>query len=163
MKLELKHINPYAPYGLKFKSDDKICILDEVIVGMNTVVDWDSNNHFINKIKPILVPMSMMDDYDMEYLLLKCLENEGYKHIDVDSFEWALVQNLDNKWVRGYHVNDRYFEITISDKGVKVYTSDIDGKTSPKNISIPYDVYEYFFMRHLDVFGLIKKGLAVEK
>ena len=162
-KLELKHLAPYLPYDLEFKSDDKTCILDEVIVGMNTVVDWDSNNHVINKIKPILVPMSMIDDCDIEYILSVCLQNEGYRHIDMDSFEWALIQNLDNKWIRGYHVDDKYFEITISDKGVKVYTNDIEGEASPKNISIPYDVYEHFFMRHFDVFGLIGKGLAIAK
>ena len=151
-ELELKHISPYIPYGLEFKSNDKICKLGEIIVGMNTVVDWGSSNHFINNIKPLLRPLSSItieEAYELGVLLTSEADMEdvevGVGGIDVFGEYYTVVRYQDK-------VDEEYsFMIQFSPIGIV----GID--------LIPYKAYEWLFKNHFDVFGLIEKGLAIDK
>lgn len=69
MDLELKHLAPYLPYGLKVKDNmnPKADITYQVLSisienGDGVVVNYNSNNFmFIHEVKPILRPLSKLD------------------------------------------------------------------------------------------------------
>ena len=152
MKLELKHISPYIPYGLEFKSNDKICKLGEVIVGMNTVVDWGSSNHFINNIKPLLRPLSSIT-IEEAYELGVIITSEA----DMEDMEVG---------VGGINIFGEYYTtISYQDKVDKEFSFVV--QFSSIGIAglnpITYEVYTWLFKNHFDVFGLIEQGLAIDK
>ena len=140
-QLELKHLAPYLPYGLKIKENSglkRVLTLkwlryreDDgrpiVGVGINSM----EINMYHEEFKPILRPLSD---------LTKEIEYNG---------EGELT----------------YFDVL---EGGAVYISWCESKESGKPISInqingwPWRQMVKLFEWHFDVFGLIEKGLAID-
>jgi hypothetical protein len=133
MKLKLKHLTPYLPYGFLYGIYENQKV---IIRGMNynsdyLNIDFEINNHnkvsstcFFNEIKPILRPLSD---------LTKEIEVNGEKFIPIDK------------------INE--YDETIMSYSLSFYTD--------CTLRLPYYVIKYLFEWHFDVFGLIEKGLAI--
>jgi hypothetical protein len=125
MKLELKHLAPYLPYGLRVTECDN---------PMNARMCELLCKHYSYTRKPILRPMS---DFDKMGLL-------GDDH-------YSYMSKL-NKEVMGEWFVDRDLDFEID--------SHNDTSYFPANTA--YNLYEFLFEHHFDVFGLIPAGLAVD-
>ena len=137
MKLELKHIAPYLPYGLIVKHNDEDTLLTDLHVsgiinpvkyeaGITSVIDVD-------EVKPILRPISSMT-------LEEIREMQGV----VDNEEVYIAVSKSDIW----------FEENVLDPNdghMELYSTDL------------YNAYEWLFKHHFDIFGLIDKGLSVSK
>ncbi len=136
MKLELKHLAPYLPYGLRLQyHDTKIGTLNS----LSDINEYDDIKISINygelehiwMFKPILRPMSDFDkplgqESDIYSYLMKY--NQGRE-------ECAQIDgDLD------FDINE---PIWLSAK-------------------LGYEVHLFLFEHHFDVFGLIPAGLAVD-
>ena len=146
-ELELKYLTPYLPYRLQVVEvyKDKV-ISDEFIVDC---VNWDGENiggsdatldsfelermFNLRDIKPILRPLSSMTIEEIEEL--NSLIDDSVRVV-VSSGNWV------------------YIEGSSSDPWDSKPTLSLDDINK---------INEYFFSKHLDVFRLIDKGLAIEK
>ena len=151
MKLELKHLAPYLPYGLKIK-------LDLEVLELKGLDDWhliidkqNSHNEFIampigiKSHKPILRPLSDLfikrfDD-----------ENGGLRHIDIISSKIFFDNHIDEVTT---HANFWYGLINSM-----VYPT----------LSQSKELTDFLYENHYDVEalfnngnGLIEKGLAID-
>lgn len=133
MKLELKHLAPYLPYGLKMIFEGKGGRILEV-TGLRTagISEKTSNLLFFNSIsetlscgyfKPILRPISDLD-----------------KEITIDNN--TFVPHL----LLGGRPN-------LTDYDLKYFENNI--------INLSYDLVHKLIEWHFDVFGLIDKNLAI--
>jgi hypothetical protein len=135
MKLELKHLTPYLPYGVDVKLGHTIREL--------TAVSLDSRYFFVTAYKgarekqmvgiesiiPILRPLSD---------ITKEIEHNGEKFVPLRWFEnegW-----FGNDLLRGM-VKNKYINIE----------------------TLPYCIVEKLSEWHFDVFGLIDAGIAIER
>ena len=118
MKLELKHLAPYLPYGLKVS---KIHVMHSH-TGIGSI---DHVLHSVNKgksqYKPILRPLS-----------------------DITKFEDIMDEFSENSW--------EIFENAFFVFGRSLNCFD----------TINYTIAELCFKYHLDIFGLIEQGLAID-
>jgi hypothetical protein len=134
MKLELKHLAPYLPYGLKLVPDNYRS-MGSGYGYYHRELDIDALYRCnIEDLKPILRPMS---DFDKMGLL-------GDDH-------YSYMSKL-NKEVIGEWFVDRDLDFEID--------SHNDTSYFPANTA--YNLYEFLFEHHFDVFGLIPAGLAVD-
>ena len=139
MKLELKHLAPYLPYGLPFESgyflvglcgsdpnkynqegfETRMMLMSHEIDGR---LDWEA--HW-NMDRPILRPLSeAINQYQ---------ELQGHESYCDAWEEW--FSHLD----------------------------DFEGKLGEANIlACPYDLMQVLLEEHIDVFGLIPEGLAID-
>lgn len=168
-KLQLKHIGPYLPYGLQVQIIETGNNRKLISVNANesVVLAADDLNPFsfprckpVTGIKPILRPLSDL-----------------YKEIDgkVGIVEIAkmlsgtvLVEKID-----GCCTNLSYFKCTFEDGFEELiinencegwYRSYFD-KNQPstgRNVINQFEVFQYLFQHHYDVFSLIDKGLAID-
>lgn len=133
-KLELKHLAPYLPYGLKVKSNLTGSIL--TLKGISYRGSLQNEEGFdmtnINRSKPILRPLSD---------LKKEIEVNGEKF-----FPFEYLQN--NYPCFGFDYNN--------EEGFILKTDVVNYKYLP--YMILYKLFEWNF----DVFGLIDKGLALD-
>jgi hypothetical protein len=144
MKLELKHLAPYLPYGLRFKTD--FDHLEYLMTSLNihkSKVTFRAINNFKNSKtkavkllgnnKPILRPLS-----DLTEDILK-----GIKRMMLVDFKY-----IDRDGIQSIHFPKGNICIT----------------------SINYEIvdecslgfYNYLLKHHFDVFGLIEQGLAID-
>jgi hypothetical protein len=114
MKLELKHLAPYLPYGLNGIHQDRI-------------IDLNPNNLWVFTLnaKPILRPLS-----------------------DLDLDLWNIINDVDGEY---------YLQL---DNGNVFLTDTCD--LNLFEISRTINVLNQLFKNHFDVFGLIKRGLAID-
>jgi hypothetical protein len=141
-KLELKEIVGYLPYGLKMVSSanyvhellgiDKLMDLTLLVNGEER---WNGENHI---------------DYNVYYNdkiefkpILQPLSNFESENID-DIKEYLGI----GQWCDHY---DYYFHAWFDDAE----------SVNKLVLQAPYEVMEFFFLNHYDVFGLIEKGLAI--
>lgn len=135
MKLQLKHIAPYLPYGLEF-----VCICPK---SMEYEISQVSNIHIGNEIievgatefefsdlggeeiKPILRPLSD---------LTKEIEHNDRKFIPIKMFARSSQRDVG--------------EIVFQIKSLEI---------------LDHYIFQYLIEWHFDVFGLIEKGLAIDK
>ena len=112
MKLELKHLAPYLPYGLKilskYKNDVEGIVYLMGIENIETIITHDSR-------KPILRPLS---DLTIEFK-----DDFRFTERAITIHKYGL-----NHWLKG----------------------------------LRFDIVEFLFENHFDVFGLIEKGLAID-
>ena len=162
IKLELKHLAPYLPYKLKvvewYLGKQ---IHDEFIVDC---VNWDGKNiggsdatldsfelermFNLRDIKPILRPLSSMTKKEM-YKLGELIEGElNMRGCDMYMSNYGMFQSIMLK--RNGDIGYTPFIIfdSIGIRGVDY---------------ISYDVYEWLFKNHFDIFNLIKNNLAIDK
>lgn len=131
-KLELKHLSPYLPYGLKCLNQnlpDEEFVVEELI-GISDHIMWSGrfsakhgSNHIpVSAIKPTLRPLSDLTFEDLDKL-------------------------------------GKRYDIQVNNEEVHVFR-DLDENTNP--LEWRYEDVQYLLSRHFDVFGLIEKGLAID-
>lgn len=126
MKLNLTHLAPYLPYGIKLRRLNKYEQPKIIYMNNGNIMDCIENPDIC---KPVLRFMSDLTKSEL-------IESGFDSHIDYLTHE---LQNPDNKCrLRS------------------------DGKPLWRVESAPYEMVEYLFRNHYDVFDLIKKGLAVD-
>lgn len=154
MKLELKNITPYLPYGIgwKFEGEDfthDVIGLDMTYKGVKLVSPYyDFGSCSLNEGRPILRPVSSItkeEAYSLGESILGDKMEDRIIHIHESHIVYEAIPFLLK--------DDKPAHITISFED--------DGIDS--DIKIPFKTYEYLFRNHFDVFSLIKKGLAIDK
>jgi hypothetical protein len=136
MELQLKHLAPYLPYGLKIHHEmirkNLSMIGCELIDEQLRVRMTDGLYVFdVHKMKPILRPLSHLTK-EIEYTE-ECLLD-------------YIVEKLERHCVN----YDDWVSSAIED-GIEI-----------RILQAPYEVIEYCFENHYDVFGLIPRGLAID-
>ena len=136
MNLELKHLAPYLPYGLKwtcpFGGQDRMTgiITDNIIIDSNGTEINDSIDLTYtkgNRSKPILRPLSDLN-----------------KKIQKAEFYMSFYDHL-----------ERINPSTYKTQNCALM---LDGAIEMQY----YNDYQFLFEHHFDVFGLIEKGLAID-
>lgn len=166
-KLELKHLAPYLPYGLKINTAENEMYLIDF---KNKKIESLFRGHLINiyewdEFKPILRPLS-----DLTSNNLIDMFNIAYKFV----FD-RTDENLTNFHMYGWDEDD--FGCTVKD-GQFIYGFSVDFehqkdfRFSCRNIDtdVPNNfmmidklqLFEYLFKNHFDVFGLIEENLAID-
>jgi len=155
MKRELKHLAPYLPYGLKVYYEDRIAEItsfylpsgkrdkDLWIVSLEDTED-DELSCSVNfkQVKPLLHPLSS---------LTKEIEHNGEKFIPLD----RLTEIFGGRKVK---YDECCFYVTHK-KGF------LDARETTDEIPSYFnqlDAFNKLFEWHIDLFGLIDEGLAVE-
>lgn len=142
-KLELKHIVPYLPYGLKGvveysenneKHTRKYCLLD--------VYDFECD---ILTLCPILRPLSD---------LVKYIEHNGEKFVPIDE--------LTNGDTVQFNLPDYSLDFGNSEHTFEEYISEWTSGVNHHLDFIPFGFIQKLFEWHFDVFGLIDAGLAID-
>ena len=152
MKLELKHLAPYLPYGLSFSVNLKD-VRDNFPDELRTLKLAETSIDLALKTgKPILRHLSSMtkeEAYELGVLLMGEADMED-KEVGIGKM--VLMGSI-------------YPTIMYQDKEDEDYSIMI--QFSPIGISgmdlIPYEAYEWLFKHNFDVFNLIDKGLAIAK
>ena len=145
MKLELKHLSPYLPYGLKMK----IGYVDKVV----SLLGLQIGNHAVNN---ILVKFKYKKDYLAGYLyeckpilhppsdLTKKIEVNGEKFVPIEKIKHLLGYKC--KVSINYDGN-LIFKVL---NGQYLFYSDFG------------DVQNILLESHFDIFGLIENNLAID-
>lgn len=146
-KLELKHLAPYLPYGLKIAHFDNQFIngfnihtligltenlryKEEDLLTIKRITFWFEKgfglNNIAHNIKPIIRPLSD---------LTKEIEHDGEKFVPVEKLRWVTDTSKTYNW-------------NVIDQSAVKYLN--------------YEVVQKLLEWHFDVEGLIEKGLAVD-
>ena len=152
-KLELKHIAPYLPYVLEVLGPDNITILKVLEISFDGIISVGENAPKycnIKGVKPILRPINSITKEEARELINTIFNCEELTSVEV---------NGDEVVIEGRFSYD-LMPIKLSIDGVWTYL-EVDEMTG--DLSTNYLVYEYLFKHHFDVFGLIEKGLAIDK
>ena len=138
MKLEIKHLAPYLEYELQIQF-----ILGGEVVNTNTLSRIIIDN---NRFYPIVIGN---DKYTIERIgmfkpILKSLHD--FEDSDIEKVkEFMGVGN----WCKLYnHFFDAFFDDSQNIHNIIFQAS--------------YNILQYFFANHYDVFGLIPAGLAID-
>jgi len=150
-KLELKNLAPYLPYKLKCTNskesylqtgEDRTGILEQLSIQDEDSIIMGENGYFIvdvSEITPILRPL-----YDIE----KEISINGEKFIPRQRF----IEKTKPKNMIGHDKSiDRHID------------SQLSVLEEPKGYdNLKHWMYQDLIKWHFDVFGLIKKGLAID-
>lgn len=175
MELELKHLAPYLPHQLKVKWGDRIVKMNtgqgssKYWIGISSVLKW-YNSDMIEKPNILLLPMSSlyteMEDGKVPIVELAkmagCNINMSKLPInEIETINIAKNNEVEFKYSSGYY---RYF---IFRNGSFYYKTGHDRRYGqdyePLKQSSQIELFTYLFEHHFDVFGLIDKGLALDK
>ena len=143
MKIELKHLAPYLPYGVH--------LMNEYGNWHHKTTDTYWNIKDILNYKPILRPLSD---------LVKNIEINGDNFIPL--FHFAKMQIADDELDRLYIETDNktffncMYHTGSEDDDLVVYFD------SYNILLTPYERITELLKMHFDVFGLIDKGLAID-
>ena len=150
MKLELKHLAPYLPYGVEYFNTHEDFIEQKGIINLHSCFDILRYEY----IKPILRPLSDLTkeiEVNGEKLvpMMKILELVGKpnRRIERCKFDGHFIYEL------GYH----YGQEVHGEKNTSWQISECvsENVVSLKTANILFEL-------HFDVFGLIEQGLAVD-
>lgn len=155
MKLELKHITPYLPYGIKWKFEGEDFTHD--------VVGLDITHEGVKLVSPYYDFGSC--SLDQGFLVLRHLKSITKEEAYILG-EVVLGDKMKDRVVYIYESKIVYEAIPFllkDDEPTHIAISlevdyDIDS-----NIKIPLKAYQYLLENHFDVFGLIEKELAIDK
>ena len=142
MKLELKHIAPYLPYGLNILEYSHGRGKDVVLpMGLKNMSD---NEHKIEtgitlvcsdpEIKPILRPLSD---------LTKEIRHDGDRFVPAVMIEGLIAEN-------------------VIDTANLPYSAIVYFLKRHRAAALPYTIIEILLRLHFDIFGLIEEGLAID-
>jgi hypothetical protein len=183
VKLELKHLEPYLPYGLKTKTSKTISILigvdkTSIIEYLDTCrvkLDRTLSAYFpIQSIKPILRPLSDLVkeiEVDGEKFIpiteLRCIEQGNW---DEDVFLKDHTQIIDYGIRKAEYESDCYWIewkdgitqtqiLSFKDNDFsRIWKEKMMGVGVNNQLMLFNKLYEW----HFDVFRLIEKGLAID-
>lgn len=139
-KLELKHLAPYAIHGIFVEVFGNKDILTGIDFEHGIVETLNNNNCLVEDLKIYLRPLSDLTDNE-----LKEFFNDS--DIDIVRMKYAIVVN--------YKMMGEWFKETIPLRKV------LEDWTS--NLVMSAWLYNKLLENHYDLFGLIEKGLAIDK
>lgn len=106
-KLELRHLAPYLPYGLKMhnpKSGQTVTVIglsNTPETGVNIIIDLKNSGYKIGAFKPILKPLSMLENHfnnyradiysDFDYYI-RCIR---YGEMEFSEYDWFFQEHFD--------------------------------------------------------------------
>lgn len=173
MKLELKHLAGYLPYGLKWVINGSnranfttIGMTSETIyTNEGHVLNWNKYDGFTQVLFPLLRPLSS---------LIKEIEVNGERFVPMlELIKIAIDQYdrgegiIDSSEIIGalYGINRISVLLSYDVKCSLIYDS-IQMKfifNSPQNLMFAcgYILFEKLYEWHFDIYGLIDKGLAI--
>lgn len=187
MKLELKHISPYLPYGLKGNLENLEfydTVINKELYRVETgkteasnisdvYVIVGSTEAEVQDFKPILRPLSDLTK-EIEHngekfvplIKLFKLSRGSYeiniKHYSIMSSEWIKIEMLGH---RDYHLRIISIESDVRlDKGYSFECFSTDLRCDDKKIEFVQNhnlLFQKLYEWHFDVFGLIEQGLAI--
>ena len=164
MNLELKHLAPYLPYGLKaemldYEMDYVGRKYDEII----GVHQWSKNKDWclltdggskpsFDRIKPILRPLSdlvkIIKVYGKAFIpIMVVFGGENYR-------EYNYTIDLSERPILGKRI-----EISVEDLGSPCVTFFLNNVL---NNLLTYHNWQLLLEWHFDVFGLIEQGIAID-
>ena len=164
MKLELKHLAPYLPYGLKIKCDyyntygSHICEIKELSIRYYYQI-------MRGKSKPILRPLSDLVEY------VDCPDVMGEKIIPISALldislglDWSHSDYLEwgqgkNEWWVGFKDKPCSYFGYNSDNGSFYY---VDKHNNHQSVKKQVDLFQKLYEWHFDVHSLIDAGLAID-
>lgn len=152
MELELKHIAPYLPYGLKIVQGGTLQAPDAISIVMNCESCQQVVNHWFT---PILRPISN----------LTMLLERGTKKIVPLNFLLTLI-GVDESDAAYSLLNVKM--ISTSWKDNTFFYNQIDrsfywiNREDMLPVKNQLDLFQELFAWHFDVFGLIEQGLAID-
>jgi hypothetical protein len=132
-KLQLKEIVGYLPYGIKAVDD----------FGKARIIDWECQSYTNTIVGLNHVLHSQSVQVNCFKPILFPLSNFKSENID-DIKEYLGI----GQWCDHY---DYYFHAWFDDAE----------SVNKLVLQAPYEVMEFFFLNHYDVFGLIEKDLAI--
>jgi len=150
------------PYGLSFSVNLKD-VRDNFPDELRTLKLAETNIDLALKIgKPILKPLSSMskkEAYDLLSLVVFDLT------VDIEDMENLIIKRDLNEIIikctfKNSIYYDTLFSLYISGERILYTSTDNDGE---EPLLTSYSMYEHLFSNHFDVFGLIRKGLAIAK
>lgn len=159
MKLELKHIVPYLPYGLKCRVKDKGKTKFSELSGIYNdcscvFFDIIEIQQGFSEVKPILRPLSdltkeidgVVGIVELAKIAFPCIvwELEGKHAVSsgINGIARKKFSYINTELTAGFScINDAYQRDYIPNQ---------------------LDLFSYLFENHYDVSGLIEKGLAVD-
>ena len=160
MKLELKHIAPYLPYELRLSHIESgsvhTMLRVDIFGGVNAL-----NLKIIGEdaiLKPLLRPISSITEEEA-LELLKCAMPCSEQDVSKGSYSLAKDGSDLSFTTKDYCLCDYVVFIDNGTLGVEC-----EYKTGGLSNHYPDMVaYEWLFKNHFDVFGLIDRGLAIDK
>lgn len=166
MKIELKHLASYLPYGLKMKAANPSR-------RMNDIEELCPENMtklmFLNR-KPILLPLSALteplDDGSIPIVELAKINGFTPHNYFIELQNDTIVLYGEQFNHPGELLTARFFfELDIyncnMDKGLEFIDNSVESVFSPLREQVRS--FEYLFSDHFDVYGLIDAGLAIDK
>lgn len=141
MKLELKHIAPYLPYGLNTVNFNTNGLLDKPL--LSKVIPANILG-FIDGSTESQILLRPLSD------LTKEIEVNGEKFVPIDWFEIGDDENDSLEYDNGNIKLIRSLESLSKDS----FANDVN--------YFPFGVVEKLLEWHFDVFGLIQQGLAID-
>ena len=142
MKLELKHLAPYLPYNLQMAYIIRGKIVE--IGDLNKVFIYRDATH------PIRYGINY-NDAEHEWMFKPILR-------PLSSITEKELEELEGIIGCDFYIYVSGNEIEIEENTTDPY----NGKSSLRMETL-HRVYEWLFSHHFDVFGLIDRGLAIEK
>jgi len=133
MKLEPKHLLPYFSYSLKVKFKNFDSIYDLLSIGGENEIMIISEN----KLDLDTVGIDGIEP------ILRPLSDFQEEHIE------EIKAFLNQKWCQVY---DDYFDALFEH----------DWLMHTRILMCPYEIIQWFFKNHYDVFGLIEDDLAID-
>lgn len=150
-KLELKHICGYLPWGLQVEYNNRSCKMevlyaetDEVYLRFENCIEGEIAD--ICCIKPLLRPISS---------LREPLEDGSVPIVDIADL---FLKPRKHKLLDGKAVS-KYGYLEFEDSTKRFFERDGSGELFQPTHS--FEMTEYLFQHHFDVYGLIDKGLAI--
>lgn len=158
-KLELKHLVPYLPYGLKASYQDAICLLDGISSDSISVVTNDGGEYTsFPHIKPILRPLSD---------LTKEIEHNDERFVPIEEIAKLGTREL-KCYVTNSNIGTCYVDAEFRKKGFFMYHSNgyfiwqVGKNAEEQTVYNQLELFQKLFSWHFDVFGLIDKGLGID-
>jgi hypothetical protein len=140
MELEIKHVVPYLPYELKAEMlDYKKDYVGKKIDTILGIHQWDKSG----KLWSLFTEGGSKPSLDSIKPILRHLSDFQEEQIE------EIKSIFDKNWCRAY---DDFFDALFQH----------DWDMHSIILMCPYEILQWFFKNHYDVFGLIEKGLAID-
>ncbi len=168
MKIQLKHLAPYLPYGLKlirqmYKNGEIQNSLDLTVENLNQVIINVNNNVENKSYFPLLYPLSYLtkeitvDGNTFVPMVVLCNDFCGRTPCNVEFGKGneVIIMYADNggglKYWLVYNSINMYFELRDDSRESAIY-------------SLPqYDMFKKLFEWYIDFQNLIPQNLAIDK
>lgn len=163
MKLELKHISPYFPYGLKVKDNvSNTCSITKLCTDVNQYIEIEDEfgyNRLYNfdYIKPILIPVFFMEQEKAEELMRIVVYDDVIDCVDIEA------NALENKIEITSSMPYGEYKVIVDsyNSNIEAHYEYYGGQI--ESLPVTYQAFQFIFKNHFDIFGLIEAGLAVRK